>query len=482
MTRLNIYTIALVVAFCLVAMAAPGADVDPPAVEWESTIGPELFGWKGQEMSVYDFQQTMDGGYIVVGTGGLYLVKLDPQGKTEWARAYDFDASASYMKAVYEKPNGCFVVTYARNDATGSTMAPGLMETDPMGKLIWSKVLGSGKVVVNSMVATNDGGYVLAGGIIVNWIANSMVIKTDSAGEVVYSKVYAGGCEGLYDCFHSVDKTLDGGLILGGYAETGECCCGGIVACYVVKTDAQGQEEWFKLLLPPPDSGTGWKARECAGGGYVASGGRGVWVFKTDASGNEEWSRQLGPEGKSSFGRDVRQTCDGGYIAAGELDGKPYVVRVMGDGEEMWSVVHTPSGGSGIYASVVRQTRDGGYMIAGDTTVPGRPRIIFLAKLAPDGDCKPQNSLFRRGDSDADGALQLTDAVFTLNHLFLAGPRPSCLDAADADDNGAIQITDAILTLNHMFLGGQGLPGPFGSCGSDTTADELGCAAFPACQ
>jgi hypothetical protein len=105
-----------------------------------------------------------------------------------------------------------------------------------------------------------------------------------------------------------------------------------------------------------------------------------------------------------------------------------------------------------------------------------------LAKLAPDGDCRPASGLFRRGESDGDGALQLTDAVLTLKYLFRAGARPTCLDAADADDSGAIQITDAILTLNHLFLGGQGLPGPFGSCGTDATADELGCAAFPACR
>jgi choice-of-anchor C domain-containing protein len=90
--------------------------------------------------------------------------------------------------------------------------------------------------------------------------------------------------------------------------------------------------------------------------------------------------------------------------------------------------------------------------------------------------------MFKRGDSSADGSLNLSDAVLTLNRLFLGGPAPSCLDAADADDNGKIQITDAILTLNHLFLGGPALPEPFNSCGSDSTPDELGCAAFPACQ
>jgi subtilisin-like proprotein convertase family protein len=39
---------------------------------------------------------------------------------------------------------------------------------------------------------------------------------------------------------------------------------------------------------------------------------------------------------------------------------------------------------------------------------------------------------FRRGDANVDGELNLTDALYTLNGLFLGGPRPGCLDAADA--------------------------------------------------
>jgi hypothetical protein len=88
---------------------------------------------------------------------------------------------------------------------------------------------------------------------------------------------------------------------------------------------------------------------------------------------------------------------------------------------------------------------------------------------------------FQRGDSDATGALNITDAVFTLSYLFLSGPATSCLDAADADDNGSIQITDAIFTLSYLFLGGPQLPTPTGSCGADPTEDDLGCGSFPQC-
>lgn len=80
----------------------------------------------------------------------------------------------------------------------------------------------------------------------------------------------------------------------------------------------------------------------------------------------------------------------------------------------------------------------------------------------------------RRGDTDIDGRINLTDAVRTLNYLFQGATELRCLDAADADDSGVVNITDSIMTLSFLFLGGPApaLPGPF-ECGPDPGADEL---------
>jgi hypothetical protein len=95
-------------------------------------------------------------------------------------------------------------------------------------------------------------------------------------------------------------------------------------------------------------------------------------------------------------------------------------------------------------------------------------------------DCE---SVLLRGDGDGDGTVTITDAVFTLNFLFLGGVEPGCPDAADADDDGGIQITDAVYVLNFLFLGGAPIPDPSGpECGPDPTEDALGCLAAPACS
>ncbi len=69
------------------------------------------------------------------------------------------------------------------------------------------------------------------------------------------------------------------------------------------------------------------------------------------------------------------------------------------------------------------------------------------------GGCPPPNA-FRRGDVNADGATNLTDAVSILSHLFGGGLEPTCSKSADADDTGTVDVTDAVYLLNFLFAGG----------------------------
>ena len=88
------------------------------------------------------------------------------------------------------------------------------------------------------------------------------------------------------------------------------------------------------------------------------------------------------------------------------------------------------------------------------------------------------DELFYRGDVDLNGDVDLSDAVYLFNYLFLGGSAPGCDDGADATDDGALDLTDGIFILNFLFLGGNELPppSPFTSCpGPDPTEDELGC-------
>ena len=109
------------------------------------------------------------------------------------------------------------------------------------------------------------------------------------------------------------------------------------------------------------------------------------------------------------------------------------------------------------------------------------------ADCAAAANCKepppPADPWFLRGDSDDNNLVNLTDAIFTLNYLFLGGGEPPCLDAADTDNNGLVQLTDAIFLLNYLFLGGRSPPEPANECGFDPEepADGIGCETFSSC-
>lgn len=83
--------------------------------------------------------------------------------------------------------------------------------------------------------------------------------------------------------------------------------------------------------------------------------------------------------------------------------------------------------------------------------------------------------VFRRGDANSDGSVNIADPVFILNYQFANGPEPLCLDSADTNDDGKIDIADPIYLLNYLFRQGTQPPEPFESLGDDPTQDGLAC-------
>lgn len=107
---------------------------------------------------------------------------------------------------------------------------------------------------------------------------------------------------------------------------------------------------------------------------------------------------------------------------------------------------------------------------------------VLLVTLCLRGELPAAGTGFVRGDVDESGALELTDAILSLQFLFQGNADAvRCADAGDSDDDGSLGIADAIFTLSHLFRGGSPPPPPFPDCGEDPTEDELGCAAGKVC-
>jgi hypothetical protein len=89
---------------------------------------------------------------------------------------------------------------------------------------------------------------------------------------------------------------------------------------------------------------------------------------------------------------------------------------------------------------------------------------------------------FQRGDGNADGRVNISDAIFIVDHLFVAGAQPTCMKTADANDDGIVNISDPIFLVAALFQGGPQPATPSGECGVDATSDPLSCAAFSPCE
>jgi len=92
---------------------------------------------------------------------------------------------------------------------------------------------------------------------------------------------------------------------------------------------------------------------------------------------------------------------------------------------------------------------------------------------------------FKRGDSNANGTVNIADAVYTLQHLFAGGPPPPCDDSTDTNGDEQLDIADAVYVLQWLFAAGPipPPPGPY-VCGPDPTQGyyNLTCNSYPPCS
>lgn len=143
--------------------------------------------------------------------------------------------------------------------------------------------------------------------------------------------------------------------------------------------------------------------------------------------------------------------------------------------------VHVPSGPDGV--AIELAFRDGlagggapvrnGITYDRTTLVPELGDFVFQVRAR--GTDEPAS--FLRGDCNGDGGVDISDASFMLNWLFLGGATPNCVAIANTNGDHAADISDASYLLNFLFLGGPPPAPPYPDCGtSELGADAaLGC-------
>ena len=321
--------------------------------------------------------QTSDGGYIIAGgrysldtqNSDVFVVKTDLFGDTLWTRTFGGDAH-DIGHSVQQTQEGGFVIAGVTLSFGDGALAY-LIKIDTDGNAVWSKTFGgSDNDRCYAVQQTSDGGYVLAGSTTSfgNGHNDVWLIKTDSAGGLVWQRTYGG--EG-YELSSDVKQTEDGGLILVG--STGSTPSVG-TRVWLIKTDATGDTLWTRTYGDSLDM-QGDAVYPTDDGGYIIAGRVGIFnrgrtsvlVIKTDTVGDTLWTRSYAGS-FPGWAEDVRQTIDGGYIVTGyslsfdigDYSGSILLLKLDASGTLVWG---KPIQGD-VGRSVI-QIADEGFVVTG---------------------------------------------------------------------------------------------------------------------
>jgi len=317
---------------------------------------------------------TRDDGYLVVGYNStlsvgdsVCLLKVSSNGTLQWSRTYG-DTGWDAGRYAVESEDGYVITGYANEDLL-------LMKVDDQGETLWSRTYGKGSGF--AVEETSDGGYAVAG----KSDVDVFLIKTDRDGELSWSKTYGGVGEHQG---RALQVTSDGGYLIGGISRGDPGSSNW--DWYVLKTDSLGEVTWSKTLggpkgdwlysvLETPDDGVlavGYRVEVGPGGG---AGGSSTWAVKLDKDGEAVWSKTYsGP-----CGFDVRRASNGGYVILSKIHGDLLLMKIDEEGRLEWSKSYGESFKE--EGSCLQVTEDGGYIISGYHEVSVLDRNILLLKV-----------------------------------------------------------------------------------------------------
>jgi hypothetical protein len=329
-----------------------------PSIEWQRTLG-------GSQLDYATcVKVTNDGGFIVAGgsysTNGdlnsshgyaeFWIVKLDSTGGIEWQKTLGGSGEDWAYSIDITDDNGYIVTGYTTSsdyDVSGSFIGKNywIVKLDNLGIIQWQEPFGgSGQDHPNSIVQTNDGGFIAAGkssstggnlsgnhGGLDFW-----VVKIDTVGTLQWQKALGSSSDDEANC---IIQTTDGGYIVAGFTEGSDedvTEINGYRDSWIVKLDTIGNIEWEKSLggslgeeaysiIQTIDGGYMVTGYTRSNDGHV-SGNNGYidcWLVKLDTIGSIEWQKCLGGSSQE-LGLSVQQTSTGDYIVAGSsssLDG-----------------------------------------------------------------------------------------------------------------------------------------------------------------
>lgn len=330
----------------------------------------------GSNFSGYKVFEKPDG-YVICGTGYIgsifgyspFMLKTDLNGDTLWVRTYTGIDLWQTIAADQTSDGGYVIVGSTKNTGAGSEDIF-LLKTDSAGNILWSKAYGGPDNDMGvSVQLTSDGGYMIAGttdnfgGV----PFKTILIKTNSSGSVQWSETIDGGYGNDYAL--NAIQTSDGN-----YAVFSKINFSSTLRYpTIIKIDTSGNLLWSKEY-------TGGNINfdygcQTSDGGFIVtgSGTPGSWDYaaclKTDGSGNITWSR-IYQFTVSDAGTSLKEIqggyCVGGYYNAYPPAGSPkaFMMKIDTLGDPVWAKGYYHGNDYEAVHSIV-PTVDDGFILTG---------------------------------------------------------------------------------------------------------------------
>jgi len=374
----------------------------PPFENPLNEIWNKTYGGSGTENGRF-VQQTIDGGYIVVGgtnsygAGGwdVWLIKTNIDGNEEWNKTFGGPYD-DVGHCVRETNDGGFIIlgyTIPSSDWYDPWYA-WLIKTDINGNVEWDKKFtrndeyGKEHTVGTSLIELDDGYLIMTriGVLTIPPGKDIWLIKTDFNGNEQWNNSI--GCINGHDYGNAVMETSEGDFVIVGNTFT--YLLGDKVL--MIKTDPNGNRLWRKTL----DGWEGFDIIESDNGDYIIAGREHVCLIKTDKDGNLFWKQDYGWSGFDKA-LSVAHTFDGGYIVTGigtipgYSVGHALFIKTDENGNRVWE--KTMGGTGSDAADCVIKSNDNTYVTIGSTGSFGDGFDVWLIKIAPFDNHRPNKPM-----------------------------------------------------------------------------------------
>jgi hypothetical protein len=342
------------------------------------------------------------GSTIIPSSDATWILKLDECGDTIWGKQYLLapGSGGEDVRRVVENSNGSFTFWGDQRDTIEAATSCFLLKVSNNGDSLSHVIVNAGynDWGTGGVIAQNDGGFIGAGYYNVSSkVATAFTVKTNSLGAIEWVQTY--GDSTVYFRTLNINKTIDGGYILSGWAQTIDApsVTGDL---FLLKTDSLGNKQWSRTYGSPNHleyQGYGIALNE---GGYLIAGNRRIipsvyyrgYAVKTDSTGNIEWEKFYSDSLISVTLTNAVQLRDNNYLLVGILsdtignsnDVKAYYLKIDKYGNKIWDRKYTYYGGiTHNYINDVKELANGdivstGYMIPVGTTLTTRNDVLVL--------------------------------------------------------------------------------------------------------